>query len=376
MSHLTPNPLALALPSWILKMRRAHARLLLAALFGGHAVTAAATPYGLTAEEIAQLAVEERSALARPIATVVDKPGPSPTGDSHDYVSYARYYWPNPDTPDGLPFVRRDGQHNRAQVAQGDHARLWQFCATVESLAAAWTVNQNPAVAKRAGDWLRAWFITPTTRMNPHVEYAQIRLGHHGNRGTEFGVLDARCLAQVIDGLRLLEDSPALSATETAAVQSWFSTYLQWLTTSEAGTAERANTNNHGTWYIAQAVPIALYLGHEDLARELCESEKLRIAREIEPDGRQPQEITRADGLSYSQFNLEAHASVARLAANLGLDLWNYTAPNGANLRQALEFLRPYNSAPETWPFTQGHELPAGFLDQLLQEPAIAQEKL
>jgi hypothetical protein len=123
-------------------------------------------------------------------------------------------------------------------------------------------------------------------------------------------------------------------------------------------------------------IPIALYLGRDDLARELCASEKLRIAHEIAADGRQPQEIARADGLSYSQFNLEAHASVARLAANLGFDLWDYTAANGASLRQALEYLRPYNHAPETWPHNQGHSLPPGFLDGLLDEPGIVREKL
>src|SRR5271169_3918685 len=53
-----------------------------------------------------------RRALKLPIATVVDKERPSPTGDPHDYVSYGRYWWPNPATTNGLPFVQRDGYPN------------------------------------------------------------------------------------------------------------------------------------------------------------------------------------------------------------------------------------------------------------------------
>ena len=336
----------------------------------------ALSPYGRVAAELPALAAAVETALARPIQTVVEKPAGSPSADPHDYVSYARYYWPNPDTPDGLPYVSRDGYHNHPQVARGDHARLWEFCATVEQLAAAWSVDHNEAAAQRAVAWMRAWFITPATKMNPNLEYAQVRLGRNHNLGSEFGVLDARCFAQVIDALRLLHGSPALSATDEAGIRAWFTTYLHWLETAPNAIAERANLNNHGTWYLAQVIPIALYLGRDDLARELSEEEKTRIAREIEPDGSQPNEIRRVDGLGYSKFNLEAHASVARQAANVGLNLWNFTAENGASLHRALEFLQPYNVAPKSWPQGQHEDLQPGFLDPLLAEPGIVAAKL
>src|SRR5947207_3282136 len=44
--------------------------------------------------------------------SVKDKAEVAPSGDKHDYLSYARYWWPNPDTADGLPYVRRDGRTN------------------------------------------------------------------------------------------------------------------------------------------------------------------------------------------------------------------------------------------------------------------------
>ena len=42
--------------------------------------------------------------------SVVDKAILPPSGDRHDYLSIGPYWWPNPDTADGRPYVRRDGQ--------------------------------------------------------------------------------------------------------------------------------------------------------------------------------------------------------------------------------------------------------------------------
>ncbi len=321
-----------------------------------------------TPAELAALAAQSAAALKEPIATVTDKKVAPPSGDPHDYVSFARYYWPDPAKPDGLPFVSRDGQHNREQVARGDRGRIGDFCETVEKLAAAWHMQRDEAAARRAGEWLRAWFITPATRMNPHLEYAQVRLGRNNNRGNPAGMLDSRGFANVIDALRLLDDSPALTPAEKTAVREWFTAFLQWFTTAKIALEERAAKNNHGSWYFAQAIPIARYVGRDDLARTLVEESKALHSRQIQPDGSQPEEIRRVDGLGYSRFNLEAQALVARHAAGLGIDLWNYTAPNGASLRKALDFLRPYNQAPEKWPHKQNEKLPPGFLDELIAE--------
>lgn len=345
-------------------------QLFLLALLAGP--VAGAEPYLLNQAELAALSAVAPSALRSPIATVIDKAQPSPSGEARDYVSYARYYWPDPAHPNGVPFVRRDGQHNREQVEKGDRERLGDFFATVEKLAAAWQVNRDEAAARRAGEWLRAWFVSPATRLNPHLKFAQVRIGHNQNLGTAAGVLDGRGFARVIDALRLLEDSPAFAPGEEKEIRAWFGAYFEWLTTAKNARAERAAKNNHGTWYLAQAIPIARYLAHDNLARELCESAKERIGYQIQPDGSQPSEISRADGLSYSAFNIEAHVQVARLAAGLGLDLWNYTAPNGGSLRGAIEFLRLYNDRPESWPTAQNARLQRGFLDQtLLQGQAV-----
>ncbi|HVU31874.1 MAG TPA: alginate lyase family protein [Opitutaceae bacterium] len=328
----------------------------------------AADPYLATPREVSALAERAPAALKVRIETIVDKPQPSPSGDPHDYISYARYWWPDPSMPNGLPYVRHDGHHNLDQVAKGDHHRMFVFSDTVDELAAAWATHHDERAARRAGDWLRAWFVTPATRLNPNLDFSQVRLGHNHNRGSSSGLLDGRGLADVVDALRMLQGSPALSASDDGAIHAWFSRYLHWLRTAKNPQTEHAAKNNHGSWFLVQAISIARYCGDDALARQWCEEDKARIASQFRPDGSQPEEIRRVDGLGYSAFNLTAQFKIARLASELGIDLWNYTAPDGGSLRQGYRFLERFNADPSAWPTSQHEKLQPGFLDPLVTQ--------
>ncbi|MFC7337930.1 alginate lyase family protein [Haloferula chungangensis] len=327
-------------------------------------------PFLLDASKLEAAVISRQldKALAAPIVSVTDKPKPSPTGDEHDYVSYRRYWWPDPESSDGLPFIRRDGHSNREQVALGDRGELESFIKNVSVLAAAWHLDQRADGAKRAGEWLRAWFVDPETRMNPNLEYAQICLGHDDDKGSGYGILDARGFTKVIDSIGLLEDSPGLSAQDDEAIRKWFRDYAHWLITSKNGRAARSAPNNHGTWYRVQVIAISRFLGDEDLARELAQEAHALLGKQFAKDGSQPHEIARATGLEYSCFNLEAMFQLATLSAPLGIDLWNDVAPNGASLRLGLDYLRPFNSAPDRWPHRQTKPMKPGFLEPLMEQ--------
>jgi hypothetical protein len=68
------------------------------------------------------LSREAGAALTVTRFSVVDKGVTPPSGDKHDYTSQAPYFWPNPATPGGLPYVRRDGERNPELNRITDHA--------------------------------------------------------------------------------------------------------------------------------------------------------------------------------------------------------------------------------------------------------------
>ena len=308
--------------------------------------------------------------MKKEVITLLDRKNPSPTGNPHDYFSYARYAWPNPKTPTGLPYIFEDGHSNQEQVDKGDPQYLGAMTSAVRALAIGWAMTHHPQYAKKAGEWIRAWFVDPKTRMTPNLEFSQIELGHNNNRGKASGggIIDGRELPSVADALRMLGGSGALTASEDAAAKAWFAEYLHWLATSPQGMADHAKLGNHGNWFLVEEITLARFIGDDAQARALCEEEKERINNNIEPDGSQPDEIKRVDGLMYSVFNLRAHAKIAKLARPLGFDFWHYQAPRGGSLAKAVDFLKPYNQAPEKWPYTQKGKMNPGFLSDLLEE--------
>ncbi len=59
-----------------------------------------------------RLIQEAARALRHAPVSVTEKTAIPPSGDRHDYMSLAPYWWPNPATPTGLPYVVRDVEIN------------------------------------------------------------------------------------------------------------------------------------------------------------------------------------------------------------------------------------------------------------------------
>jgi len=70
-----------------------------------------------------KLKAEAKRALDVKPLSVTEKNLSPPSGDKHDYMSIAPYWWPNPATPNGLPFIRRDGEVNPERARSSDRSR-------------------------------------------------------------------------------------------------------------------------------------------------------------------------------------------------------------------------------------------------------------
>ena len=121
----------------------------------------------------------------------------APSGDKHDYVSYARYWWPNPDTPDGLPYIRRDGKTNEELLDKGDREPIGMLYDDLETLALAGYLLNEEESAKHGAMLVRTWFLDPATKMNPHLRYGQAVPGRNDGRGS--GIIDTRHFIRVLD---------------------------------------------------------------------------------------------------------------------------------------------------------------------------------
>jgi hypothetical protein len=283
--------------------------------------------------------------------TVTSKQRVPPSGDKHDYLTLAPYWWPDPSKPDGLPYIRRDGEVNPESKRDTDNATLNAMANAVETLALAYYFIGEAKYADRAVVLLRAWFIDKATKMNPHYEYAQAVMGQNNGRGA--GLIDARKFIQVVDAIGLLEGAKAWTKQDQHALQYWFRAFVKWMQTSANGNDEAKARNNHGSWYAAQLSAFALFIGDEALARQTIEAVKTRIVWQIDLDGKQPLELERTRGMSYSLFNLNALLTVASIGEKVGADLWNYQANDGRSVGKALEYLAPYVFGEKEWPHKQ-----------------------
>ncbi|USN98679.1 MAG: alginate lyase family protein [Phycisphaeraceae bacterium] len=274
----------------------------------------------------------------------------APSGDPHDYVSLSPYWWPNPHTDDGLPYIRKDGQVNPDRNAF-DTPKLGDMGSAVRTLGFAYFITGEEKYAERAIDHVRAWFVDPATRMNPNMRYSQFIPGVADGR--HVGIVDTNRLRWVPDALLMLSESPAWTTKDEQETKRWFSEYVDWLLTSGLGKEEREAKNNHGTWFAAQAAYYALYAGRDDVARELVESIPARIGWQIEPDGRQPLELVRTNSLDYSEFNIRAMLDLCKYAQHVGFDLAGYKTDDGRSIRAAIDFVLPYETGEKAWPYDQ-----------------------
>ena len=318
------------------------------------------------APAMSKLEQDAKKALKSETYSVTRKGVTPPSGDKHDYMSQAPYFWPDPKSPNGLPYIRRDGERNPEINKITDHHTLDQMIGAVETLALTYYFKGDEAYVAKAAQLLRAWFLDEATRMNPNLEYAQYVPGVNTGRG--IGLIETHGLTRVVDALGLLAGAKAWTVADQRGVQAWFTNFLQWMQESKNGQAEAAAKNNHGTIYDVQIVSYALLVGKRELATEVLKTaQKKRIAFQIEPDGRQPLELARTKTWSYSRMNLNGMMQLARLGENVGVDLWHFHTTDGRRLQRALDYLTPYALGEKKWPHDQLGEWEPNTLYPLMQ---------
>ncbi len=305
-----------------------------------------------------RLLLEADLALQRGPYSVVDKRKLPASGDPQDYFNPAPYWWPNPDTPTGIPYIFRDGERipgtrlYEPESEDFDRTRVQRMFDDTTVLALAWKASGKAAYIEHAAELIRTWFISEDTRMNPHLRFSQPRSQKLNEEGSKSGLIEMKDFYYLMDAIRLIEQAGALTEPERAALRDWFNEYIEWMTTADQAIAERQSSNNHGTCFDLQVGAIAAFLGNVSLLHSIFRTSHERILEQFQPDGEQEEEMKRTQTAHYCCFNLQNWINLANLASNCGSQLLKFEGKDGRGLAQAFQWLLPY-IAEQDWPFQQ-----------------------
>ena len=306
----------------------------------------------VTSELYHELLKSAGKALSVKPRSVTLKSQMPPSGDKHDYMSLAPYWWRDPDAEEGKPYIRKDGERNPEVYEISDHKYFTETNENIFKLALAYYFSDDEDYAKKAIEFLRVWYLDDETKMNPNLDFAQAVKGENDGRGS--GVLEGRSLIYLVDALGLLDNSKNFATDDREKIHQWINDYRFWLLESKNGKQESKAKNNHGSWYDDQVMSISLYLGFTDYAKKYSERLKtLRIDYQFEVDGRQPEELVRTKSLNYSLFNLEAVSIFATISWHIGLDYWNYVSSDERSIKKGFSFLYPFLVGEKTWEYKQ-----------------------
>lgn len=294
-----------------------------------------------------KLLKEADKALQFQPVSVMEKKNYPPSGNKHDYMSIAPYWWPDSSKPGGVPYMRKDGQVNPEVNEYKDKIYLPTLCDEVSTLALAWYFSSDERYADHASKLLRVWFLDTATKMNPNINFAQAVKGRATGRG--YGLIDTRHFVRLIDAIGLIQNASSWKKIDQQGMEKWFTDFLSWMQTSKNGLAEMHTLNNHRVWYDEQRLSYALFIGDTSLAKKVVEGVREQLEKQMASDGTFPLEMKRTVSLHYTVFILDPFFTTADLAENVGADLWNYVTPDGKSLRMGFEAVLPYLLQQKKW---------------------------
>lgn len=286
--------------------------------------------------------------LTAPIPHITDASCPRSPGTIHDYCSEGDYWWPDQTSPNGLPYIQRDGETNPENF--NDHRRLLRrMRSSAAYLTSAYELTGEEACARKAVRILKEFFLDPDTYMSPNLTYAQAIRGRCQGRG--IGIIDTIHLADIPYAVWKLRKSPSMTDQIHKGLKKWFADYLGWMLTSENGIEEMNTENNHSVCFFMQAAVFSLFTDNERLAGFCREQFKNVLIKQMDTDGSFPRELARTKPYNYSIFIVDNLTTLCHVLSTPSEDLWEYQDKEGRSIKKAIEYLLPYLTDKSRWPY-------------------------
>jgi Alginate lyase len=287
-------------------------------------------------------------ALKQEPVTVTANVSSRSAGGKHDFFSEGDYWWPNPVSVDS-PYVQKDGMTNPDNFVAHRQAMI-RLSRIVGALASAYKLTGDTKYVLHALKHCRAWFVDSETMMNPNLLYAQAIKGRFTGRG--IGIIDTIQLMEVVQGLLVMQGSPAMDQKTLAGIKGWFEKYNEWLTTHKYGKDEMNAENNHGTCWVMQVAAFARFTGNSGMMKFCSDRyQNVLLPGQMAADGSFPRELRRTKPYGYSIFNLDAMTTICQILSTKENDLWNYETSDGKSIKKGISFLYPFVADKSRWTF-------------------------
>ena len=301
----------------------------------------------LTHDRVRILAAADAALKQKPL-TITSHRAKLSEGGPNDFYSNGDYWWPDPKKPDGLPYIKRDGETNPENfTAHRDTMR--ELRDAVAALAGAWLATGESKYPEKAAMLLENFFLNPPTRMNPNLEYAQAIPGV--TRGRGIGIIDTLHLIEIPKAVEAMEKSPAFTPELRKGLRTWFRDYAKWMTQSKNGREEASTKNNHAVAYFLQLSVFSGFTNDEvQLAKCRQRFKEVFVPTQMSEDGSFPQELARTKPYGYSIFQLDNMATLCQVLSTSEDSLWDFELPDGRGIRRAMAFLHPYLADKAAWP--------------------------
>lgn len=278
---------------------------------------------------------------------VTDKERLPPSGDPREYLTISEYFWPDPGSPDGLPWLLHDGHINPDAVSVSRNADQLRFMSNgARTFALAGLVLDDPELTERAVATLHRWFLDHDHGMRPNLRFASLIPGRDDPPG--WGLIRAHPFLHALEAHSLCNEAGL--GGDLGGLDDWFAEFRSWIVASDMWRSELDRGNNHTTWCLALVLGIAIHLDDAASANELAEMVEGVVMAQIDADGRQPHEAARSRSYFYCCFNLDGLSTLADLAGKVGVDCWSAGTVAGDRLRAAMRWMAPRMEDLDSWP--------------------------
>ena len=239
----------------------------------------------------------------------------------NDYISYAPYWWPNPNTSNGLPYIKKDGVWRKECILYSeesytnDRSSLQLLVDRLTKLSLSYKKSKDQEILEYICSQIYQWFIDEDTKMNPNLNFAQTRRGI--SKTNSYGIIDFKDIYYFLAAIKLIEKD-IINHNKSIYDQFtyWLIEYKMWLSNSESGKKESCSANNHGTCYLLQKGSIEGFINNKDQLFNIYITANLLILNSIDNEGKQHNELDRTLSKHYATFNLQQFINLNYLLNN------------------------------------------------------------